>query len=284
MNPNPTSVFTHDAMNTTFSVHFHGAETQVMRDMALDCFHRVDFLEARLSRFADASDISRINHLRDGETLYISEETHRCLLAAMDAYTRTAGLFDITLGKRIEHRKTGGEGDGPSLVGSLTIHPDAPAVTCHEAGRQLDLGGIGKGFALDDLRRLLLDWDAPGGLIAAGASSLLAFGPDSWPVELASEADNVSISLRNESISASGIATQRNHILHPGGDTAMPAQMCRRLWVTASTATLAEIWSTALFLLEPEDILGFLGDDETVTGVFIQRESQIQHIIHGGAP
>lgn len=278
MNPTPTSVFTHDAMNTTFSVHFYGAETQAMRDMALDCFHRVDFLEARLSRFADASDISRINHLREGETLYISEETHRCLLAAMDAYTRTAGLFDITLGKRIEHRKAGGVGDGPSLVGSLTIHPDVPAVTCHEAGRQLDLGGIGKGFALDDLRRVLLDWDAESGLVAAGASSLLAFGPTAWPVELASEGGNVSISLVNQSISASGIATQGNHILHPGGHGAMPSKMCRRLWVTAPTATLAEIWSTALFLLEPEDIPGFVGGEETITYVHIERDGQIQRI------
>lgn len=279
MNAFPTAVFTHDAMNTTFSVHFRGAETQAMRDMALECFYRVDFLEARLSRFADASDISRINHLRDGETLYISEETHHCLLAAMDAYVRTAGLFDITLGKRIEHRKAGGVGDGPGLVGSLTIHPDVPAVTCHEGGRQLDLGGIGKGVALDDLRRLLLDWDAEGALVAAGASSLLAFGPDAWPVELASETGNVPVVLRNQSLSASGIATQGNHILHPGGDDAMPVQTCRRLWVTATTATLAEIWSTALFLLEPKDISVFVDGEDCISSVHIERDGQIERIL-----
>ncbi len=62
-------------------------------------------------------------------------------------------------------------------LGRLTIHPDIAAVTCDEPGREIDLGGIGKGFALDQLRQILLDWGAEGGLLTAGASSLARLRP-----------------------------------------------------------------------------------------------------------
>lgn len=274
----PARVLTHDAMNTTFSLHLPEGLGTTARDMARECFDQLDFLESRLSRFAEGSDISRVNHLRAGETLYLNEATHRCLLAAADAYARTGGLFDITLGSHIEHRKSGGVGEMPPLVGSLTIHPDVPAVTCNLPGRQIDLGGIGKGFALDELQQLLTEWEAPGGLVAAGASSLLAFGPDDWPVSLPGERGELPLRLARSALSVSGTAMQGSHIIHPGGDEAMPADACRRLWAIAPTATLAEIWSTALFLLNPREIAGFVAGDESVGEIYIDRDGTVERL------
>ena len=171
--PPPAHLFTHEAMNTTFSLRICEPDQPIAAGMARECFEQLDLLESRLSRFIDGSDVSRINTLPAGETLYLSESTHQCLLAALDAYARTGGLFDITLGSRIAHQKSGDTGVIPPLVGRLTIHPDVAAVTCETPGREIDLGGIGKGFALDQLKQLLIDWGAEGGLLAAGASSLL---------------------------------------------------------------------------------------------------------------
>ena len=250
--------------------------------MARECFDHLDFLESRLSRFIDDSDVSRINHLPPDETLYINESTHLCLLAALDAYARTGGLFDITLGRRIEHRKSGETGEVPPLLGQLTIHPDIAAVTCDEPGREIDLGGIGKGFALDQLREILIDWGAEGGLLTAGASSLLAFGPDAWPVELTGDRESVRISLSNQSLSASGTGIQGSHIIHPGGDEAMPSRSCDRVWVVSPQAALAEIWSTALMLLEPEVIADFINGEETVSAVYIDRDGKVSPLVQSG--
>lgn len=274
----PALIFTHDAMNTTFSLHFPAITGVAACDMARECFDQLDFLESRLSRFAEGSDISQVNQLRAGETLYLSDATHRCLLASVDAFARTGGLFDITLGSQIEHRKSADGGDLPPLVGSLSIHPDAPAVTCISPGRQIDLGGIGKGFALDELHRLLTEWDAPGGLLAAGASSMLAFGPDGWPISLPGGRGELSISLTRRALSVSGITMQGSHIIHPHGNEAMPVDVCLRLWATAPTATLAEIWSTALFLLDPREIAGFVAGDETVSEVYINRDGTVEQV------
>lgn len=276
----PAHLFTHDAMNTTFSLRIRDSDAALAADMARECCEHLDFLEARLSRFIDGSDVSRINHLQAGETLYISEPTHQCLLAALDAHARTGGLFDITLGSRIEHRKSAAEGDLPPLVGRLTIHPDVAAVSCEAPGREIDLGGIGKGFALDQLKALLIEWGAAGGLLSAGASSHLAFGTEAWPFDLTSENESLRLSLTNQSLSASGIGIQGSHIVHPAGEEAMPLKPCRRIWVVSSTATLAEIWSTALMMVEPDAIADFIAEDETLVAVYTDREGSVERVDH----
>lgn len=246
---------THEAMNTTFALWLRGVDEASARGIARECFHRVDLLESRLSRFLDGSDVYRINRLQGGETLYLSEECYRCLRLAVDACARTGGLFDITLGARIQHRKDRIDGPPPALRGRLVIHPDVPAVTCDEPGREIDLGGIGKGFALDELRGLLAEWGVRDALLAAGASSWLAIGPQAWPADLyGDDGGSLRIELRAEALSASGRATQGEHILHPGGEDCLPDRLPRQVWTVARDAATAEVWSTALMLLDPAGI------------------------------
>lgn len=262
--------FSREAMNTTFTLRLRGLDRDESEGMALECFYQLERMEGQLSRFIDGSDVSRINRLAAGETLYISETSHQCLLQALDAYVRTGGLFDITLGSRIEHRKSGNAGPSPDLVGRLIIHPDVAAVTCGEPGRQIDLGGIGKGFALDRMKEILIEWGAGDFLLAAGASSLLAHGPTAWPVELPAERNSVMLPLRDASLSASGTRIQGSHIVHPAGDGAMPSQPCDRVWVTACRAAIAEIWSTALMLVPMEEIPSIIEGDPDIGSVHVE--------------
>jgi thiamine biosynthesis lipoprotein len=269
-------VFTHEAMNTTFTLWLRGVDAELVGGLARECFDLLDLMESRLSRFIEGSDVSRINCMAAGETLYLSGECHQCLLLALDACARTEGLFDITLGTRIEHRKSGSEEAEPPLAGKLIIHPDIAAITCEEPGREIDLGGIGKGFALDQLRQLLSDWGAEDALLAAGASSLLAFGPQAWPVDLTGDAGAKRIDLKDQALSASGSGIQGSHIIHPWGVEAMPAEPARRIWVIASTAALAEAWSTALMLIEPEEIPDFIAGNDEITGVHVDRGAAVE--------
>lgn len=270
--------FTHEAMNTTFSLRLRGRDEAVARGLATECFARIDALEDLLSRFRGGSDVRRINRLEKGETLYVSDECHECLLIAMDGGVRTGGLFDVTLGAAIEHRKSGAEGPPTGLCGSLAVHPDAPAVTCIEPGREVDLGGIGKGYSLDQLGKLLLDWGCDDALLAAGASSLLATGPAAWPVGLASEAGPLRIGLTNEALSASGVHIQGSHIVHPGGEGAMPRNPFRRVWVVADTAAVAEVWSTAVLLMEPRQAADLAAGDASVRAVHVDTEDGVRRI------
>lgn len=270
--------FSHEAMNTTFHLRIRGQADAETRSLARECFEHIDLLESRLSRFIEGSDISRINRMQAGETLYISESCHQCLLIGLDALARTGGLFDITLGRRIRHHKENEDGPPPSLMGRLTIHPDVPAVTCEEPGREIDLGGLGKGFALDQIHQLLLSWGAGDALLCAGASSMLAFGPQAWPVDLTGARGNLRIHLENSALSASGTGIQGAHIVHPAGQDAMPASPCTRIWASASTAAMAEVWSTALMLLDPEELPEILGEIDELAAVHAERDGLVARL------
>ncbi|MEI6175703.1 MAG: FAD:protein FMN transferase [Verrucomicrobiota bacterium] len=270
--------FSHEAMNTTFELWLRGVDPGDAPGIARECYEKIDLIEGRLSRFIDTSDISRINQLSAGETLYISQECHECLLLGLEAHTLSCGLFDITLGTRIQHLKSGDETTIPPLTGRWIIHPDVPAVTCVDPGRELDLGGIGKGFTLDQLRNLLIDWEVDDALLAAGASSLLAHGPTNWPVELAGSNQSQRINLTNQALSASGTLFQGSHIVHPAGQDAMPDHAPTRVWVTAATAALAEIWSTTLMLMSQEEIPDFIADNPEITSVHAEYDGRLEKI------
>ncbi|MFC7337943.1 FAD:protein FMN transferase [Haloferula chungangensis] len=257
-------------MKTLFTLKICHLEHAHAAYLAHKAFEELDLLEGKLSRFIEDSDIARINVMRGGETLYLSEETHACLLLALEYYGKTGGLFDITLGRTIEHRKEHREGPPPAIEGSLIIHPDRPAVTCQAPGRILDLGGIGKGFALDRLKDFLIEWQVESALLAAGASTQLAFGETSWPVEIIGEADRQRIELKNAALSASGTGIQGSHIVHPDGDEqALP---WKHVWLTAPTAAAADIWSTALMLLPDPELLEL----SEITSLYYESESGIE--------
>ena len=268
-------LFTHDAMNTTFSLRIREVDEAFARSMARECCNQLDLLESHMSRFIEGSEVAQINAMRAGETLYLSDACHQCLLLALNARTNTGGLFDITLGSRIAHRKSGDSGPEPPLAGRLALHPDVPAITCETPGREIDLGGIAKGFALDQLQQLLTAWGAHDALLAAGASSWLALGPSAWPVDLTGDHESIRVYLTNQALGASGTGIQGNHILHPGGPDAMPARPLTRVWVIAPTAALAEIWSTALMLVSPEEIPDFIAGNPDIAAVYAEHDGHV---------
>ncbi len=250
--------FDQQAMNTIFSLRIEHPDRAHALRTAGACFRELERLESVLSRYREGSDISRINSLRAGEQLFIEEATYECLKLAALAYGVTGGLFDVTLGARIEHRKQGQEGDLPPLAGRIELAPDRPLARCIEPGRQIDLGGIGKGYALDHLAGVLREAGIESALVGCAGSTLLCMGPREWPAVLQGETHQEKISLREEALSASGTGFQGAHILHP--EEEQPETMFRRVWIIAATAAMADAFSTASLLLTEAEIKELTGD------------------------
>ncbi|MGC6505929.1 MAG: FAD:protein FMN transferase [Coraliomargaritaceae bacterium] len=244
--------FEHEAMNTVFTLRIVEADAKVARDSASAAIQLLDEIESKLSRYIEGSDVWQINHLQKGEATFISQLCYKCLRIALQANEQTGGRFDCTIGRQIEHLKTGATSPLPELSGQLNIDPKKPLVHCIEAGREIDLGGIGKGFALDRMRARLLEWGIQNGLLSAGASTHLAFGENSWPIELEDGFSKRTIQLKNHAISASGTDIQGAHIILPGEKTCAPS--LKRLWVMDHTATAADVWSTACMLMKEKEI------------------------------
>ena len=255
--------FDHHAMKTTFILRIVSDDAKLAQDVAHTAIVLLDEIEMTLSRYIEGSDVFRINHTETGQKLFISQTCYDCLRLAAEAHEHTGGLFDITLGTLIEHQKNKAAGSVPSLSGTLSIDPDRPAITCVTAGREIDLGGIGKGYALDQLKTLLEDWGIESALLCAGASTQLAFGSATWPIELSGDHHQQTIKLNNQALSASGISIQGSHIVSPHKRHA-PNYHFKRAWILQPSAALADAWSTALMLVDVEQLRTFEAPQDTL--------------------
>ena len=223
--------FNHTAMKTTFVLRIVSDDATQAHNAAHAAITRIDEIENTLSRYIEGSDVFRINHMHAGQTLFISETCYDCLRLATDAHAQTGGRFDITLGALIEHQKNARNGSAPSITGALRIDPDRPMITCDAPGREIDLGGIGKGYALDQLKDLLKEWDIESALVSAGASTQLAFGSKTWPIELSGDAYQLTIELNNQALSASGVGIQGSHIVSPSECNEPATYPYKRAWI-----------------------------------------------------
>jgi hypothetical protein len=157
----PVHRFAHEAMATIFEVHAAHEDEAYARQAAHAVFALVDRLEQDLSRFVPNSDVSRVNVLAAGQVARVSPATMECLVIAWHMYELTEGAFDVTLGSGLHE---------------LELDPDELTVHARSSGVRLDLGGIGKGFAVDRAAALLEEWGVDRALVHGPAPPARAAG------------------------------------------------------------------------------------------------------------
>jgi len=231
-------------MSTRFSIVIDHPDGRYAEQAAQAAFAEIDRMESVLSRYVEGSDISRLNRARPNEPTRLGLDAFNCLDQAKRFYDLTHGVFDASLG-------TG--------MATLEFDSELRAVTKPKAETQIDLGGIGKGFALDGLPDLLADWEVTRVCLDGGGSTVLALDPPTglsgWPVGLGTDDGAFTLSLRRASVSASGTASRGEHIidpLHPG----RPLEN-RRCWACSRLAAESDCLSTALMILPTEAIQAF---------------------------
>jgi thiamine biosynthesis lipoprotein len=249
--------FSHEAMATVYEIYAVHPDEQYAAQAAQAAFDLVDRLERELSRFQPNSDITRINQLAAGAHTRVTPSTLECLVIARHMFELTGGAFDVSIG-------TG--------LASLEIDPDELVVRASTSGVRVDLGGIGKGYAVDLVAELLEDWGLERSLVHGGFSSVLALdapaGGEGWPLTLSDPRDPsrvlARLSVRQTALGASGVR-KKDHIVDPrSGD---PARGRLASWVAVARppaapnggprmapATVADALTTAFMLLSVEEI------------------------------
>jgi thiamine biosynthesis lipoprotein len=241
-------------MKTTFRLFVPGGDRALVDSAVSEAFQKLEELEGVLSRYAPGSDISRINAMDAGETLFLSDECDRCLRLAIEASVATGGRFDPCAGTMIDAVKSG-SGVAGTLRGVVSLDEHRPLVKCLEAGRVLDLGAIGKGFALERMGAILAAHGIADALLTSGASTILAIGSMDWPIDMPHSAGVRRLLLRTSALAASGNSQQGAHIVNPEDGTA--ARTFENVWVIHPRAPFADAFSTACFTMTPEDIADF---------------------------
>ena len=216
--------FHHEAMATTFAIVIADQPRDYARQAAAAAFRDLDRLESELSRYIESSDIARANRLACGETTTIGEDALECLLIAADASLATNRAFDATYASE---RAPGQSADAPLF----TLDPAAHTLTSHAARLHLDLGAVGKGYALDRMAARLAEWAVTTACLQGGGSTALALaapaGHAGWPVGIGESTTHRTLSLTNVALSGSGVAVKGAHLIDPRNGTAS-ARLDRR--------------------------------------------------------
>lgn len=291
----PYHRFSFEAMTTMFDVLVAHEDKAYAGYAAQAVFREIERLELLLSRHDPTTDVARINRLAPGEYMRVSMEVLNCLEFAARAYVYTDGAFDPAFRSR--------EGGRPSAMDFLIMsspesaEPDAPAeflvgidpaaVEHGFTSAELDMGAIGKGFALDLATMLMDDYSLDNYLLNSGTSAVLARGGgpegEGWIVGVSGDyRDQTGISttaLHNCAMSGSGTAIKGEHIRIPESGAAAGA-LCS--WAKAGSAAWSDAMSTALMVMaRPRAEELFVADPATgddFSAIVVYPEG---HIIHG---
>jgi len=261
----PVHRFAHEAMACEWGVFIMGEERDYARQAAHAAFSEVDRLERELSRFVPQSDIARLNAQPPGEPLRISADTFECLEIAARICAETYGAFDVTVGAFTKRQRADANNENLPVYGMhlLEMHRPTLRVAIKRAGPSVDLGGIGKGHAIDHAVAVLREWSVGTALLHSGQSTVYAIGrPPStagWPVAIRHPADNERtlrrVALCDAALSGSGARLHGRHIFDPR--TGKPAERPKATWAVAPTAAVADALSTAFMVLNPGETAAY---------------------------
>ena len=153
---------TFDAMASPCEILIETDNKQLARQLTQLACNEAKRIEYKYSRYRADSVISAINSSH-GEPMAIDDETWRLLSFANTCYQLSEGMFDITSGVLGKAWHFDGSDRLPSqsdidalltLIGWQRVELAAEYVTL-PAGMQLDVGGIGKEYAVDRVAALV---------------------------------------------------------------------------------------------------------------------------------
>lgn len=262
----PLCRFEHDAMACTFGVLLVEEDATYAEQATRAAFAEVDRLERELSRFVETSDIARINLLEPGQHVRVGIEAVECLQLAARLYAETGGAFDITFGS---HPPDAAARAGPPLE----LEPSGRFVGVRFAGVQVDLGGVGKGYAVDQMATVLREWSIAAGVIHCGQSTMLALGRPAggggWTVAIRDPEKHDEVlgkaRIADCALSGSGRKLHGDHIVDTRVGRAVEGKL--GAWALAPSAAVSDALSTAFMVMTSDEIADYCQRHPDVCGL-----------------
>jgi thiamine biosynthesis lipoprotein len=268
--------------------------------------NQIDAIEAQLTVFRETSAIVELNTRAAAASASCDAELFALLTRCGELSRDTEGAFDITTTPLSRcwgflHR----QGRVPSddeiagardLVGMhhVRLDPQRSTVRFLKHGVALNLGAVGKGYALDRIAATLRQAGLHHALLSAGRSSMVAVGGRGrgWAIDIVSPRRAGAIArvwLRDAALGTSGAGTQfvmvdgrrYGHVLDPR--SGRPAEGILSATVICASAADADALSTAFLIGGPllaqryceghPDVLALLTPDDDSSTTLVIGES-----------
>ncbi|MEK7448087.1 MAG: FAD:protein FMN transferase [Planctomycetota bacterium] len=272
-------------MNTYCTIKIPG-KPEVVEPVIAKGFKRMAEISRKFNAFDQTSPVYQFNH---NNVPITDPEIIDLIKIAQEVGRQSGGAFDLTVEPLVRRwgiysdpakagptQQTGFEIPSPSdiqsaltLVGNKHLSIQDGKVTKDTAGVRIDFGGIAKGYAIQETVKIFKNEGIPSALIEMGGQ-VYAFGkinnrswqigirnprqPDGIFMELLIDDDGTSVSTSGDYERFFERDGQRyHHIFNP--KTGQPARGVISLSVIMSDPVLADAWSTAFFVMGPEETL-----------------------------
>lgn len=259
-------------MGTEFHLTLYAPDPETGSRAAEAAFDRVEHLDRVMSDFREDSELSLVNRKAYAAPVVVSRELFEVLLRSREIWAATEGAFDVTVGPLTrlwrQARLDGRTPDAGTIeeakefcgMEKLLLNRMTRSVRLTNPKTKIDLGAVGKGFAADEIVRMLAKRGLGRALVDAGGDLVAGEAPPNsrgWTVEIAGTGRQVT--LRHRAAATSGDRYQRleegerrfSHILDPR--TGYGVESGRQITVIAPDGTTADALATAFSVLTDEE-------------------------------
>lgn len=262
----------HYQMGTLLDITIWHSDVEEGKKILRRAVQEIHRLEEILSHYDPQSSLSLLNRQAGQGRAKIDPELFQLLAMATDFSIRTSGYFDVTVGPLVSLWQNAGEkGSLPEqaaiaqaldVVGyqKLKLYKNGE-VKLVLKGMRIDLGGIGKGYAVDRIVSMMRKSGVDRALLNFGGSSIYALGSppkeNSWKINMRGTDEKFIgiLHLKDQALSTSGsmgrywkIAGKRyGHLINP--KDGLPVMEPRMATVIAETATEAEALTKPMIIL-----------------------------------
>jgi FAD:protein FMN transferase len=267
-----------EVMGCTGTVRVCGPDAGALPAIVGAALDEIDRVDRLMSHYRRDSPLSRLNREAAQGPVAVEPELLDFLAECLRWSRESEGAFDVTVGPlmkawgfvRDEGRVPGEDELARALavVGyrHVEVDPAAGTVRFDRPGVELDLGGIGKGYAVDRVVSLLRQRGIASALVNLGGSSVYGLGAPpgrkAWEIGIQDPTDParvaLTVPLRDRALSVSG-GYQRffekdgvtyAHVMDPR--TGRPVQGLLSVAVLTATATDGDALDNVLFVQGPE--------------------------------
>ena len=269
-------------------------------DKALNEIVRLDGV---MSNYKPESDLSRLNRNGHFHAETVSRDLYEAIRESLKYSRLSDGQFDITVGPLVDVWKAALRAERAASAEELEklrdcvgyqkiqlLPPDH--VEFHSSCMRIDLGSIGKGYAVDRAADILRSYGIESALINAGQSTIYGLGAPpgkpGWLVHLRDPSSRVDpqVLLCDNSVSTSEQTPASllgndwaGHIIDP--QTGQPLKTTVAVSIVAKTGTASDALSTTLLLVGPEKGKPIVKSMTDAAAIWVSPEGQIE-VASGG--
>jgi thiamine biosynthesis lipoprotein len=290
-------------MGTVFEIAAYDEYPEHASQAIDEAFAEIVRLDGVMSNYKPESDLSRLNRNAHFHAEMVPADLYRVMEESVKYSKISGGKFDITVGPLVDLWKAALRGDRVptpveeeklrACVGYEKIELIPPdRVKFHSPCMRVDLGSIGKGYAVDRAAEILRANGITSALVDAGQSTIYAMGAppgkSAWQVHLRDPSNRVDPQVR---LSENSVSTSEQtppsllgnpaagHIIDP--ENGQPLKTKYALSVVAKTGTASDALSTTLLLAGPENGAPMVKEIAETAAIWVSADGETEVVTTG---